>query len=151
MIGNIYRESYGYSAKTTIALFGKNQEVTLFFDEETDCTPNNQAFFDNLSKFLNDSVNFDKLLIEIANEVADICFCQSDEKPNKQEILECANNLSIIKINVFLDDMVVYLITPKFLPNLVVTCQMDCANHTKNIELVDERYISMTTMLDNIS
>lgn len=151
MIGNIYRESYGYSAKTTIALFGKNQEVTLFFDEETDCTPNNQAFFDNLSKFLNDGVNFDKLLIEIVNEVADICFAQSDEKPDEQEILECAKNLSIIKINVFLDDIVVYLRAPKFLPNLVVTCQVDCTNHIENIELVNERYISMTTMLDNIS
>lgn len=151
MIGNIYRESYGYSAKTTIALFGKTQEVTLFFDEETDCTPNNQAFFDNLSKFLNDSVNFDKLLIEIANEVADICFCQSDEKPDEQEILECANNLSIIKINVFVDDMVFYFVAPEFLPDMVVTCQVDCTNYIENIELVDEQYVSMTTMLDNIS
>lgn len=151
MIGNIYRESYGYSAKTTIALFGKTQEVTLFFDEEIDCTPNNQAFFDNLSKFLNDGVNFDKLLIEIVNEVADTCFAQSDEKPDEQEILECANNLSIIKLNVFADDMVFYFVAPEFLPDMVVTCQIDFANHIDNVELVDKQYIAMTTMLDNIS
>lgn len=149
MITNICKESYGYSAKTTIAISSINQEITLFFDEEIDCTPNNQQFFDNLSNFLSSDIDFDKFLIDVANEVVEICFCQSDEKPNKQEILAFAKNLSIIKISVFLDDVVFYFIEPELLPNLVVTCQIDYFKHIENIELVEQKFISFETMLDS--
>lgn len=74
MIANICKESYGYSAKTTIPIFKNNQETALFFDEEIYCTPNNQQSFDNLLNFLSSDIDFDKFLIDIANEVAKICF-----------------------------------------------------------------------------
>lgn len=151
MIDKIHQEKYGYSAKIQVTLFGKCQQITIFFDEEINCTSNNQTFFDVLGKCLYQEINFDEFLLKLAKEVADTCFAQSDEKPDEQEILECAKNLSIIKLNVFADDMVFYFVAPEFLPDLVITCQMDFANHIENIELVDEQYISMRTMLDNIS
>lgn len=70
------------------------------------------------------------------------------KKPNAQEIAEFAKDISVFKLNVFDEDMVFYFLAVNFLPDLVITCQINFANEIENLELVEQRFIAFDRMLD---
>lgn len=148
MISDITKQSYGYSAKATISLLGKPQEITLFFDEELGIVQSNSVIVDKVTNFLAKELNFEAFLTEVSQQVANICFAQSSQKPNAQEIAEFAKDISVLKLNVFDEDMVFYFLAVNFLPDLVITCQINFANEIENLELVEQRFIAFDRMLD---
>lgn len=148
MINEIKKESYGYSAKTTISLFKSKEEIKIFFDEELGVISENSLILTKLTDFLDKKINFEDFLLTISKEVANICFSQSTKKPSKKEIKQFSEDISILKLNVFYNDVVFYFLSPTLLPGMVITCQIDFAKKIENIELVEQRFISFGEMLD---
>lgn len=83
-------------------------------------------------------VTMDTLLADIAREVNEACYAQSDYRPTQADHDELAADLQILDINAYAADAVLRLASPTFLPDMFISCQLSYQGRRKNLEIYDK-------------
>ena len=83
-------------------------------------------------------INTDDLIREISIEINQACYEQSDYEPTESDNKELANDLRIMNITAYFDDLVFIYYFNSFLSDMEISAQITYEGKLENLEIYDK-------------
>ena len=83
-------------------------------------------------------INTDDLIREVSIEINQACYEQSDYEPTESDNKELANDLRIMNITAYFDDLVFIYYFNSFLPDMEISAQITYEGKLENLEIYDK-------------
>ena len=115
-------------------------DITIFIDDESgDIQRESQIhpILDRIENFFK-QINIDDLIREISIEINQACYEQSDYEPTESDNKELANDLRIMNITAYFDDLVFIYYSNSFLPDMEISAQITYEGKLENLEIYDK-------------
>ena len=115
-------------------------DITIFIDDESgDIQRESQVYpiLDRLESFFK-RINIDDLIREISIEINQACYEQSDYESMESDNKELANDLRIMNITAYFDDLVFIYYSNSFLPDMEISAQITYEGKLENLEIYDK-------------
>ena len=115
-------------------------DITIFiYDESGDIQRESQIhpILDRIESFLK-QINTDDLIREISIEINQACYEQSDYEPTESDNKELANDLRIMNITAYFDDLVFIYYSGSFLPDMEISAQITYEGKLESLEIYDK-------------
>ena len=115
-------------------------DITIFIDDESgDIQRESQIhpILDRIENFFK-QINTDDLIREISIEINQACYEQSDYEPTESDNKELANDLRIMNITAYFDDLVFIYYSNSFLPDMEISAQITYEGKLENLEIYDK-------------
>jgi len=115
-------------------------DITIFIDDESgDIQRESQIhpFLDRIESFFK-QINTDDLIREISIEINQACYEQSDYEPTESDNKKLANDLRIMNITAYFDDLVFIYYSGSFLPDMEISAQITYEGKLENLEIYDK-------------
>ena len=115
-------------------------DIPIFIDNESgDIQRESQIYpiLDRVENFFK-GINIDNLIRDISIEINQACYEQSDYEPTEFDIKELANDLMIINITAYFDDLVFIYYSGSFLPDMEISAQITYEGELENLEIYDK-------------
>lgn len=110
-------------------------DIPIFIDDESgDIQRESQIYpiLDRVESFFK-RINIDDLIRDISIEINQACYEQSDYEPT-----ELANDLKIVNITAYFDDLVFIYYSGSFLPDMEISAQITYEGELENLEIYDK-------------
>ena len=115
-------------------------DIPIFIDDESgDIQRESQIYpiLDRVESFFK-GINIDDLIRDISIEINQACYEQSDYEPTKLDNKELANDLKIVNITAYFDDLVFIYYSGSFLPDMEISAQITYEGELENLEIYDK-------------
>lgn len=115
-------------------------DITIFIDDESgDIQRESQIhlILDRIESFFK-QINIDDLIREISIEINQACYEQSDYESMESDNKELANDLRIMNITAYFDDLVFIYYSNSFLPDMEISAQITYEGKLENLEIYDK-------------
>ncbi len=115
-------------------------DIPIFIDDESgDIQRESQIYpiLDGVESFFK-RINIDDLIRDISIEINQACYEQSDYEPTKLDNKELANDLKIVNITAYFDDLVFIYHSSSFLPDMEISAQITYEGELENLEIYDK-------------
>ena len=115
-------------------------DITIFIDDESgDIQRESQIhlILDKIESFFK-QINIDDLIKDISIEINQACYEQSDYEPTEFDNKELANDLKIVNITAYFDDLVFIYYSGSFLPDMEISTQITYEGELENLEVYDK-------------
>ena len=115
-------------------------DITIFIDDESgDIQRESQIhlILDKIESFFK-QINIDDLIREISIEINQACYEQSDYESMESDNKELANDLRIMNITAYFDDLVFIYYSNSFLPDMEISAQITYEGKLENLEIYDK-------------
>lgn len=115
-------------------------DIPIFIDDESgDIQRESQIYpiLDRVENFFK-GINIDNLIGDISIEINQACYEQSDYEPTEFDNKELANDLMIINITAYFDDLVFIYYSGSFLPDMEISAQITYEGELENLEIYDK-------------
>lgn len=115
-------------------------DIPIFIDDESgDIQRERQIYpiLDEVESFFK-RINIDDLIRDISIEINQACYEQSDYEPTKLDNKELANDLKIVNITAYFDDLVFIYYSSSFLPDMEISAQITYEGELENLEIYDK-------------
>ena len=115
-------------------------DIPIFIDDESgDIQRESQIYpiLDRVENFFK-GINIDNLIRDISIEINQACYEQSDYEPTELDNKELANDLMIINITAYFDDLVFIYYSGSFLPDMEISAQITYEGELENLEIYDK-------------
>ena len=115
-------------------------DITIFIDDESgDIQRESQIhlILDKIESFFK-QINIDDLIREISIEINQACYEQSDYESMVSDNKELANDLRIMNITAYFDDLVFIYYSNSFLPDMEISAQITYEGKLENLEIYDK-------------
>lgn len=115
-------------------------DIPIFIDDESgDIQRESQIYpiLDRVESFFK-RINIDDLIRDISIEINQACYEQSDYEPTELDNKELANDLKIVNITAYFDDLVFIYYSGSFLPDMEISAQITYEGELENLEIYDE-------------
>ncbi|WP_454384733.1 hypothetical protein [Streptococcus sp. Marseille-Q7087] len=115
-------------------------DIPIFIDNESgDIQRESQIYpiLDRVENFFK-GINIDNLIRDISIEINQACYEQSDYEPTEFDNKELANDLMIINITAYFDDLVFIYYSGSFLPDMEISAQITYEGELENLEIYDK-------------
>ena len=115
-------------------------DIPIFIDDESgDIQRESQIYpiLDRVESFFK-RINIDDLIRDISIEINQACYEQSDYEPTKLDNKELANDLKIVNITAYFDDLVFIYHSGSFLPDMEISTQITYEGELENLEIYDK-------------
>lgn len=115
-------------------------DITIFIDDESgDIQRESQIhlILDKIERFFK-QINIDDLIREISIEINQACYEQSDYESMESDNKELANDLRIMNITAYFDDLVFIYYSNSFLPDMEISAQITYEGKLENLEIYDK-------------
>lgn len=115
-------------------------DITIFIDDESgDIQRESQIhlILDKIESFFKQK-NIDDLIREISIEINQACYEQSDYESMESDNKELANDLRIMNITAYFDDLVFIYYSNSFLPDMEISAQITYEGKLENLEIYDK-------------
>ena len=114
--------------------------IPIFIDDESgDIQRESQIYpiLDRVESFFK-GINIDDLIRDISIEINQACYEQSDYEPTKLDNKELANDLKIVNITAYFDDLAFIYYSGSFLPDMEISAQITYEGELENLEIYDK-------------
>ena len=115
-------------------------DIPIFIDDESgDIQRESQIhlILDKIESFFK-QINIDDLIREISIEINQACYEQSDYESMESDNKELANDLRIMNITAYFDDLVFIYYSNSFLPDMEISAQITYEGKLENLEIYDK-------------
>ena len=115
-------------------------DITIFIDDESgDIQRESQIhpILDRVDSFFK-RINIDDLIKDISIEINQACYEQSDYESMESDNKELANDLRIMNITAYFDDLVFIYYSGSFLPDMEISTQITYEGELENLEVYDK-------------
>ena len=115
-------------------------DITIFIDDESgDIQRESQIhpILDKIESFFK-QINIDVLIREISIQIYQACYEQSDYESMESDNKELANDLRIMNITAYFDDLVFIYYSNSFLPDMEISAQITYEGILENLEIYDK-------------
>ena len=115
-------------------------DIPIFIDDESgDIQRESQIYsiLDRVENFFK-RINIDDLIRDISIEINQACYEQSDYEPTVFDNKELANDLKIVNITAYFDDLVFIYYSGSFLPDMEISAQITYEGELENLEIYDK-------------
>lgn len=115
-------------------------DIPIFIDDESgDIQRESQIYpiLDRVENFFK-GINIDNLIRDISIEINQACYEQSDYEPTEFDNKELANDLMIINITAYFDDLVFIYYSGSFLPDMEISAQITYEGELENLEIYEK-------------
>ena len=115
-------------------------DIPIFIDDESgDIQRESQIYsiLDRVENFFK-RINIDGLIRDISIEINQACYEQSDYEPTVFDNKELANDLKIVNITAYFDDLVFIYYSGSFLPDMEISAQITYEGELENLEIYDK-------------
>ena len=115
-------------------------DITIFIDDESgDIQRERQIhpILDRIESFFK-QINIDDLIRETSIEINQACYEQSDYESMESDNKELANDLRIMNITAYFDDLVFIYYSNSFLPDMEISAQITYEGKLENLEIYDK-------------
>lgn len=115
-------------------------DIPIFIDDESgDIQRESQIYpiLDRVENFFK-GINIDNLIRDISIEINQACYEQSDYEPTEFDNKEIANDLMIINITAYFDDLVFIYYSGSFLPDMEISAQITYEGELENLEIYEK-------------
>ena len=115
-------------------------DIPIFIDDESgDIQRESQIYpiLDRVKSFFK-RINIVGLIRDISIEINQACYEQSDYEPTELDNKELANDLKIVNITAYFDDLLFIYYSGSFLPDMEISAQITYEGELENLEIYDE-------------
>ena len=115
-------------------------DITIFIDDESgDIQRESQIYpiLDRVKSFFK-RINIVGLIRDISIEINQACYEQSDYEPTELDNKELANDLKIVNITAYFDDLLFIYYSGSFLPDMEISAQITYEGELENLEIYDK-------------
>lgn len=115
-------------------------DIPIFIDDESgDIQRESQIYpiLDRVENFFK-GINIDNLIRDISIEINQAYYEQSDYEPTEFDNKELANDLMIINITAYFDDLIFIYYSGSFLPDMEISAQITYEGELENLEIYDK-------------
>lgn len=115
-------------------------DIPIFIDDESGNIQRESQIYPILDRVENffKGINIDNLIRDISIEINQACYEQSDYEPTEFDNKELANDLMIINITTYFDDLVFIYYSGSFLPDMEISAQITYEGELENLEIYDK-------------
>lgn len=115
-------------------------DIPIFIDDESGNIQRESQIYPILDRVENffKGINIDNLIRDISIEINQACYEQSDYEPTEFDNKELANDLMIINITTYFDDLVFIYYSGSFLPDMEISAQKTYEGELENLEIYDK-------------
>ena len=115
-------------------------DIPIFIDDESgDIQRESQIYpiLDRVKSFFK-RINIVGLIRDISIEINQACYEQSDYEPTESDNKKLANDLRIMNITAYFDDLVFIYYSGSFLPDMEISAQITYEGKLENLEIYDK-------------
>lgn len=115
-------------------------DIPIFIDDESGNIQRESQIYpilDRVDSFFK-RINIDDLIKDISIEINQACYEQSDYEPTEFDNKELANDLKIVNITAYFDDLVFIYYSGSFLPDMEISTQITYEGELENLEVYDK-------------
>ena len=115
-------------------------DIPIFIDDESGDIQRESQIYpipDRVESFFK-RINIDDLIRDISIEINQACYEQSDYEPTELDNKELANDLKIVNITAYFDDLVFIYYSGSFLPDMEISAQITYEGELENLEIYDK-------------
>ena len=115
-------------------------DIPIFIDDESGDIQRESQIYSILDRVENFSkrINIDDLIRDISIEINQACYEQSDYEPAEFDNKELANDLKIVNITAYFDELVFIYYSGSFLPDMEISAQITYEGELENLEIYDK-------------
>ena len=115
-------------------------DIPIFIDDESGDIQRESQIYSILDRVENFSkrINIDDLIRDISIEINQACYEQSDYEPTEFDNKELANDLKIVNITAYFDELVFIYYSGSFLPDMEISAQITYEGELENLEVYDK-------------
>lgn len=116
-------------------------DIPIFIDDESGDIQRESQIYSILDRVENFSkrINIDDLIRDISIEINQACYEQSDYEPTEFDNKELANDLKIVNITAYFDELVFIYYSGSFLPDMEISAQITYEGELENLEIYDKQ------------
>ena len=118
----------------------QSYDIPIFIDDESgDIQRESQIYpiLDRVKSFFK-RINIVGLIRDISIEINQACYEQSDYEPTELDNKELANDLKIVNITAYFDDLLFIYYSGSFLPDMEISAQITYEGELENLEIYDK-------------
>lgn len=115
-------------------------DIPIFIDDESGDIQRESQIYSILDRVENFSkrINIDDLIRDISIEINQACYEQSDYELTEFDNKELADDLKIVNITAYFDELVFIYYSGSFLPDMEISAQITYEGELENLEIYDK-------------